>query len=127
MTVYLRRFSISVIILIAVTACSSATSPLKTTEEQPPTQIASPKEAEKKDIILPSDESESLELSVKDYTIAEPDALYISVWKEPELSASVKVRPDGKISFPLIGDVYVRGMTPDELKKELFWFSFETL
>ena len=119
MTVYLRRFSISVIILIAVTACSSATSPLKTTEEQPPTQIASPKEAEKKDIILPSDEPESLELSVKDYTIAEPDALYISVWKEPELSASVKVRPDGKISFPLIGDVYVRGMTPDELKKEL--------
>ncbi|MBI3599654.1 MAG: polysaccharide biosynthesis/export family protein, partial [Nitrospinae bacterium] len=39
--------------------------------------------------------------------MAEPDSLYISVWKEPELTITVKVRPDGKISYPLVGDIYV--------------------
>ncbi len=56
---------------------------------------------------------------IKDYVIAEPDLLAISVWKEPELKTRVNVRPDGKISFPLIGDLYVRGLTPEELKQLL--------
>ena len=112
-----RKCSIFVIISIITGACSSAPLPLKT--EQPAAQITSPTEAEKKAVVLPPAKSEPLELSVKDYTVAEPDVLYISVWKEPELTASVKVRPDGKISFPLVGDVFVRGMTPDQLKKEL--------
>ena len=55
----------------------------------------------------------------EDYVIAEPDTLAISVWKEPELTIMVNVRPDGKISFPLIDDLYVRGLTPDELKQVL--------
>lgn len=59
------------------------------------------------------------EVATKDYVIAEPDVLAISVWKEPELTTKVNVRPDGKISFPLIGDLYVRGLTPDELKQVL--------
>lgn len=59
------------------------------------------------------------DVDIKDYVIAEPDVLSISVWKEPELKTRVNVRPDGKISFPLIGDLYVRGLTPDELKQVL--------
>jgi len=113
---YLRRYTIFVIISIVIGACSSSHFPLKT--EQPATQVASPTKEEEK-AISPLEKPEPLEISAKDYTIAEPDVLYISVWKEPELTASVKVRPDGKISFPLVGDVYVSGMTPDELKKEL--------
>ena len=47
-----------------------------------------------------------------DFVIGESDVLNINVWKEPEISQSVVVRPDGKISLPLIGEVLVSGLTP---------------
>ena len=53
------------------------------------------------------------------YTIGPADVLKIDVWKEPELSLTVPVRTDGKISLPLINDIYVVGLTPIELQKEL--------
>lgn len=53
------------------------------------------------------------------YTIGPEDVLQIFVRKEPELSLSVTVRTDGKISLPLINDVQVLGLTPVELKEEL--------
>jgi len=53
------------------------------------------------------------------YIIGPEDVLKINVWKEPELSLSVPVRTDGKISLPLINDVQVVGSTPIELKEEL--------
>ena len=46
------------------------------------------------------------------YTVGSGDLLSISVWKEKELSPTVTVRPDGKISMPLIGEITVTGMTP---------------
>ncbi len=46
------------------------------------------------------------------YTVGSGDLLSISVWKEKELSPTVTVRPDGKISMPLIGELAVTGMTP---------------
>ena len=60
-----------------------------------------------------------------DYVIGADDTLHISVWKEPDLSETLPVRPDGKISMPLLGDVEAAGMTPtglgvsitDKLKK----------
>jgi polysaccharide export outer membrane protein len=45
------------------------------------------------------------------------DQLQISVWKNPELSLSEPIRPDGKISVPLVGDVMAVGLTPEELSK----------
>lgn len=53
------------------------------------------------------------------YTIGPEDVLKIDVWKEPELSATVPVRTDGKISLPLIHDVHVVGLTPAALQEEL--------
>jgi len=50
-----------------------------------------------------------------DYVIGPEDALHISVWKEPELSGNVPVRPDGKISLPLLNDVQAAGSTPVQL------------
>ena len=47
-----------------------------------------------------------------DFVIGESDVLNINVWKEPEISQNVVVRPDGKISLPLIGEVTVTGLTP---------------
>jgi polysaccharide export outer membrane protein len=49
------------------------------------------------------------------YVIGVTDQLRVTVWKNPELSADVPVRPDGKISVALIGDVQAEGLTPEEL------------
>jgi polysaccharide biosynthesis/export protein len=49
------------------------------------------------------------------YVIGPEDLLDISVWKEPELTRSVPVRPDGKISLPLLSDVQAAGQTPTQL------------
>ena len=53
------------------------------------------------------------------YTIGPEDVLKIDVWKEPELSVTVPVRTDGKISLPLIHDVHVVGLTPTQLQEQL--------
>ena len=50
------------------------------------------------------------------YRIGTEDELQITVWHEPELSASAVVRPDGNITLPLLGDVAVIGLKPDELQ-----------
>jgi polysaccharide export outer membrane protein len=49
------------------------------------------------------------------YVIGAQDVLDVSVWKEPELSRQVPVRPDGKISLPLLNDVQAAGLTPAQL------------
>ena len=51
------------------------------------------------------------------YTIGVTDVLRINVWKNPELTVEVPVRPDGMISVPLINDVQAEGLTPEELKE----------
>lgn len=53
------------------------------------------------------------------YVIGAQDVLDISVWKEPDLSRSVPVRPDGKISLPLLNDVQAAGLTPSELTVQI--------
>jgi polysaccharide export outer membrane protein len=53
------------------------------------------------------------------YSIGLGDVLEVSVWKNPELSVTVPVRPDGRISVPLLGDVQAAGMTPLALKQTL--------
>lgn len=53
------------------------------------------------------------------YAIGIGDVIEISVWKSPELSVSVPVRPDGRVSVPLLGDVQAAGMTPLALKEQL--------
>ena len=51
------------------------------------------------------------------YTIGVTDVLKIAVWKNPELSVEVPVRPDGMVSVPLINDVQAEDLTPEELKE----------
>lgn len=53
------------------------------------------------------------------YHIGVDDQLQISVWHNPDLSVSVPVRPDGKITVPLIGDVEAGGRTPEEVSGEI--------
>ncbi|HMC82693.1 MAG TPA: polysaccharide biosynthesis/export family protein [Candidatus Polarisedimenticolia bacterium] len=66
----------------------------------------------------PADREPETEVG-KDYRIGVGDMLDIQVWKETSLSRVVPVRPDGKISFPLLDDVSAAGTTPLELKATL--------
>jgi polysaccharide export outer membrane protein len=54
-----------------------------------------------------------------DYVIGADDTLRISVWKEPDLSEVLPVRPDGKISMPLLNDIPAAGLTPLQLKDSI--------
>jgi polysaccharide export outer membrane protein len=54
-----------------------------------------------------------------EYVIGVADQLSILVWKYPDLSRDVTVRPDGTITMPLIGDLTADGRTPTQLKVEL--------
>jgi len=49
------------------------------------------------------------------YRIGPEDVLFIRVWKEPEFSGAVQVRPDGKFTLPIVGDIVASGLTPIEL------------
>src|ERR1700691_3129072 len=53
------------------------------------------------------------------YIIGPQDVLDISVWKEPEVSRVVPVRPDGRISLPLLNDVQAAGLTPAALASQI--------
>ena len=53
------------------------------------------------------------------YKIGSSDVLAITVWKEPEVSRSIPVRPDGKISLPLVGELQAAGRTPLQLEQDI--------
>jgi polysaccharide export outer membrane protein len=68
-------------------------------------------------------ETKPLEVSApvdpKSYVIGTEDIIAIRVWREPELSGGHAVRPDGRITLPLIGEVVAAGLTPEKLAERL--------
>jgi polysaccharide export outer membrane protein len=54
-----------------------------------------------------------------DYVLGSDDQLHITVWNETNLTETVPVRPDGKISLPLINDIQAAGLTPMELRESI--------
>jgi len=58
--------------------------------------------------------------ATKSYRIGPEDVLHVSVWNNPELTIDVTVRPDGKISLPLIKDIHAADSTPKELSDVIF-------
>jgi len=54
-----------------------------------------------------------------EYLIGPEDVLDVAIWNSPEISRSVPVRPDGKISLPLVNDVQAAGLTPMQLRERL--------
>ncbi|WP_417536752.1 XrtA/PEP-CTERM system exopolysaccharide export protein [Methylophaga sp.] len=57
--------------------------------------------------------------SVDQYILGATDVVQVSVWRNDDLSIAVPVRPDGKISVPLVGDVQASGRTPEELASNI--------
>jgi polysaccharide export outer membrane protein len=54
-----------------------------------------------------------------DYTLGTDDGIMVHVWKEPTISGPLVIRPDGKVSLPLIGDLKAAGLTPMALAEEI--------
>ncbi|MEA1081831.1 XrtA/PEP-CTERM system exopolysaccharide export protein [Marinobacter qingdaonensis] len=57
--------------------------------------------------------------SVEEYLLGVTDVVRVSVWRNEDLSVEVPVRPDGKISVPLVGDVQASGRTPQALAEDI--------
>jgi polysaccharide export outer membrane protein len=57
--------------------------------------------------------------TTEEYMIGPDDLLAVNVWKEPDISRNVLVRPDGKISLPLVGDLRANGRTPMQLRDDI--------
>src|SRR5262249_47998288 len=55
--------------------------------------------------------------ALAEYIIGPEDVLGVSVWREPELTARVAVRPDGKIDLPLVNDIKASGLTTRQLRE----------
>jgi polysaccharide export outer membrane protein len=76
--------------------------------------------AESQDVTRAESRAEKRALIVTDtYIIGPEDILEVSVWRTPELSREVVVRPDGRISLPLIGEVMAVGSTTSELRDDI--------
>jgi polysaccharide export outer membrane protein len=68
---------------------------------------------------MASDAAQKGQTTDPNYVIGAQDVLDISVWKEAEVSRVVPVRPDGKISLPLLNDVQAAGLTPAQLAAQI--------
>lgn len=89
------RVSLILLVTLALAACASSGS---------------------KEVVQPED---AVTMNSEIYKIGAGDSLSISVWRNPELSVVVPVRPDGKISVPLIGDIAASGLEPEGLADQI--------
>jgi len=67
----------------------------------------------------PTEQQKLAAVAHDDYIIGSEDVLAVNIWKEPEISRTVPVRPDGKITLPLIGDIQAGGLTPRKLQDNI--------
>ena len=100
----------STLILASVVLLSGTSLMAQGTPPSPPADTAKP--------VSPA-ASSPIAANDPDYKIGPQDVLTINVWKEPDVSREVPVRPDGKISLPLLNDVQAAGLTPMQLANSL--------
>ncbi len=86
-------------VLLCIQVAGAQEAPSQKTEASPKTTASTPVDA--------------------DYKIGPQDVIRIDVWKEPDISRTIPVRPDGKISLPLLSDVQASGLTTMELAASL--------
>jgi polysaccharide export outer membrane protein len=109
----LRRPAVRILAVCLLVAGSDALvlaqtpRPSGQTQSAPQEQTPPAKAEEKPNTAAPVDP--------KSYIIGAEDVLLVRVWREPELSSTVVVRPDGRITLPLAGEVEAGGLTPDQL------------
>jgi polysaccharide export outer membrane protein len=113
------RRSLPVFIGMMIFACAAGFG--QTRNQDPPQPPASSRvEAPK---VIPgaggSASDSALPIDPKTYVIGAEDILFIRVWRENDYTGAVAVRPDGKITIPLVGDVQAADLTPERLSTQL--------
>lgn len=109
-------------ILWKLAFCFTAASILLTAQEAPPPQSKPETPAQAPEAAKPSPlEPVTVPASVdpKSYRLGPDDVVNIRVWREQELTGMHVIRPDGKITMPLIKEIDAKGLTPDELAKRI--------
>ena len=102
-----RQFYLAIFLVLAVVPAKAQ----GTTGSQQTAQSAVP--------AMPDDTVKKSATADPNYVIGAQDVLDINVWKEPDVSRIVPVRPDGKISLPLLNDVQAAGLTPAQLAAQV--------
>lgn len=106
---------------LCVFAQQQSTDPAKAQESKP--QEAKPGESTKPTEPVPGEKVEvppmAAAIDPKSYMIGSQDVVFVKVWREQELTGLYTVRPDGKISMPLAGDIAADGITPEALKDRI--------
>jgi polysaccharide biosynthesis/export protein len=92
---------------VLVSSAGAQDTPVSTPVQSPATSQATPQ-------ATPADKPHD-----NSFVIGNDDVLAINVWKEPDISRSIPVRSDGKISLPLVGEVQAAGLTPLALEKDI--------
>jgi polysaccharide biosynthesis/export protein len=111
MTAHRLIAGLTLLVLVSIGACAQSDSAPRPIAPSVP---ASDKQAGDK-----SGEGSRAGRSDSSYVIGANDVLTINVWKEPDISRSVPVRSDGKISLPLVGELQAGGQTPRQLEQEI--------
>lgn len=115
------RNAISVSAWLTLAACGVLAAQQPAPEQQAPAAQAASERAAEPDKAAPGSATElkvapnSAAVDPKAYIIGPEDLISIRVWREPENSGQFVVRPDGKISVPLVGEIQAAGMTPEKL------------
>ena len=105
--------------LVAVIFCTNSSAGGQAVQVKPDPPRVSPPEPIAPPTVAKAPDGVGAAVDPNKYSIGSEDVLYIQVWKEPDFTRQVAVRPDGKITMPLIGDVQASGMTPLALTNDL--------
>ena len=105
-----RKLILFAVIALTGASIMNAAQQDKKTEKKDTTVAAS-----RNDSAIPVDSKPIAATTDPAYLIGPEDVLDVSVWKEPDVSRVVPVRPDGRISLPLINDVQAAGLSPQQL------------
>jgi polysaccharide export outer membrane protein len=84
-------------------------------EKEKPAADASPRQAFSSQASATQSSAQPMSVAGPSYLIGADDVLLVSVWKEPDLTMTLPVRPDGNISLPLLNDVPAAGFSPTQL------------
>lgn len=111
--------SLSILILLSTEAPALAQTPRPEPNGRPPTTTGAPRPTGTSGTTSAPPTSGSTAAVSADYRLVPGDKLRVDVYKDQNLSQSLQVRPDGKITLPLLGDIVAAGRTPTELRDSL--------
>ncbi len=112
-----RLSMLAALLFAAGTCCDAQNAAIATADSSQPVEASH--RAEPSTDSGPTIPSQLFSGETSHFALGIADVIHVSVWKNPELSQSVMIGPDGFVSLPLLGDIHVAGMTADALARML--------